>query len=129
MLKKAEHIGINVSNMERSLKFYTEVLGLKVRSRVRLSEETELAFLPLGTETELELVCHATRPPEPKREGVVNHLAFTVDDVAAALDHLRRHGVELINQEARTVPALHATIAFFYGPDGEKFELFAPGQA
>lgn len=125
LLKKAEHIGVNVSDMDRSIAWYTEVLGLTLRKRVKLGESTELAFLPLG-DTELELVWKAGQAVEQKREGVVNHLAFTVEDVGATLEHLRQHGVELRNEVPIEVPPLSARIAFFYGPDGEKFELFAP---
>lgn len=124
LLKRVEHIGISVSDMDRSIAWYTEVLGLSLRKRVKLNETTELAFLPLG-DTEIELVWKSGQAPEPKREGVVNHLAFTVADVGAALEHLRRHGVELIHQEPVYLGALGAKIAFFYGPDGEKLELFA----
>lgn len=123
MLRKAEHIGINVSDMDRSIKWYTEVLGLTLRSRVRLNDTVELAFLPLG-DTELELVWRQGQVVDGS-EGVVNHLAFTVDDVAAVLAHLRTHGVKLLNEEPVHIPALGARIAFFHGPDGEKLELFA----
>jgi lactoylglutathione lyase len=125
VLKKAEHVGIRVSDMDRSIAWYTQVLGLTLRKRVRMNEETELAFLPIG-EVELELIFKTNQPPEPKREGVVHHLAFTVDDVAEALSRLREHGVELINEEPIYREKLSAQIAFFYGPDGERLELFAP---
>ncbi len=124
MLKKVEHVGIQVRDLDRSIKFYTEVLGLTLRKRVRLNETTELAFLPLG-ESELELICKSTEYTFA-REGIVNHLTFTVDDVAAILEHLRKHNVELINQQPSYVERLSTTIAFFWGPDGEKLELFQP---
>jgi lactoylglutathione lyase len=125
MLRKAEHIGIMVTDMDRSIDFYTRVLGLRLRKRVRMSDVTELAFLPIGdTGTEVELICKqgATHP----RDGVVNHLCFMVDDVAAVLAHLRQHNVELLNDEPIVAENLGGRIAFFRGPDGEKLELFAP---
>lgn len=124
MLQKIEHIGIQVRDLDRSIKFYTEVLGLPLRRRVRLNESLEVAFLSVG-ESEIELICKATEYTFA-REGIVNHLTFRVDDVASVLDHLRRHGVELIHQQPLFIKGLGARIAFFWGPDGEKLELFAP---
>lgn len=124
MLRKIEHVGIQVRNLDRSIGFYTEVLGLTLRKRVRLNETTELAFLPLG-DSEIELICKSTEYIFAK-EGIVNHLTFRVDDVAASLDHLRKHGVELIHQQPLFMEKLGTRIAFFWGPDGEKLELFAP---
>lgn len=122
MLQKVEHVGIQVRDLDRSIKFYTEVLGLTLRKRVRLNETIELAFLPLG-ESEIELICRSTEYTFA-REGIVNHLTFRVDDVASTLDHLRKHGVELIHQQPLALDALGSRIAFFWGPDGEKLELF-----
>jgi len=121
MLRKVEHVGIQVRNLDRSIKFYTEVLGLPLRKRVRLNETTELAFLPLG-EFEIELICKSTEYIYAK-EGIVHHLGFTVDDVAGVLDHLRKHGVELIHEQPLFLEKMDVHIAFFWGPDGEKLEL------
>lgn len=125
MLQKIEHIGIHVRDLDRSIKFYTEVLGLTLRERIRLDETVEVAFFPLG-ESEIELICKSTEYTFAK-EGIVNHLTFRVDDVAGILDHLREHGVELIHQQPLVIEGLGARIAFFWGPDGEKLELFDPG--
>ena len=122
MLQKVEHVGIQVRDLDRSIKFYTEVLGLTLRRRLRLNETTELAFLPLG-ESEIELICRSTEFTFA-REGIVNHLTFRVDDVAGALNHLRQQGVELIHQQPLSLDKLDSRIAFFWGPDGEKLELF-----
>jgi lactoylglutathione lyase len=127
MLRKIEHVGIQVRDLDRSVKFYTEVLGLSVRKRVRLNETTELAFVPVG-DSEIELICKST-PFTFAKEGIVNHLTFQVDDVAKALDRLRRHGVELIHEQPLPLEKLGVTIAFFWGPDGEKLELLQPGKA
>jgi len=126
-LRKVEHVGIQVRDLDRSLKFYTGVLGLTLRKRVRLNETTELAFLPLG-ESEIELICKSTEYTFA-REGIVNHLTFRVDDVAGILDHLRKHGVELMHQQPLFIEKLGARIAFFWGPDGEKLELFEDSNA
>jgi lactoylglutathione lyase len=125
MIGRIEHVGIQVRDLDRSIKFYTEVLGLSLRKRVRLNETTELAFLPLG-ESEIELICKSTEYNFAK-EGIVNHLTFRVDDIAGMLERLRKHGVELIHEQPLPLEKLGVTIAFFWGPDGEKLELFKPG--
>jgi len=124
MLRKIEHVGIQVRDLDRSIKFYTDVLGLAIRRRVRLNETTELAFLPVG-DSEIELICKSTEYTFAK-EGIVHHLTFRVDDVAAVLDHLRHNGVQLIHEQPMFMENLGTRIAFFWGPDGEKLELFAP---
>ncbi len=124
MLRKIEHVGIQVRDLDRSLKFYTDVLGLRLRRRVRLNDTTELAFLPLG-DSEIELICKSTEYTFAK-EGIVHHLTFRVDDVAAALEHLRKNGVQLIHEQPLFLENLGTRVAFFWGPDGEKLELFAP---
>lgn len=122
MLQKVEHIGIIVSDLDRSIAFYTTVLGLPLRKRVRLNETTELAFLTVG-DSEIELI-HKNPPVDAPLDGVVNHVAFTVADVAGTLAHLRRHGVALLNEAPVELGPLGARAAFFRGPDGEKLELF-----
>lgn len=123
MLKKIEHVGIQVRDLDRSIKFYTEVLGLTLRQRVQLNETTELAFMTMGEGTsEIELIRKTTEYTYAK-EGIVHHLGFTVDDLAGMLERLRKHGVELIHQQPLPLERLSVRIAFFWGPDGEKLEL------
>ncbi len=119
LIKKAEHIGIMVKDLDRSIAFYQDVLGLKLVER-RRSNTLELAFLQVG-DTEIELIAGGQGYVE--QDGVVNHLAFTVTDLDAALAHLKAHGVELITPEPRPIWD-GMRVLFFRGPDGEKLELF-----
>jgi lactoylglutathione lyase len=121
MIRKVEHVAIQVRDLDRSIKFYTEVLGLPLRGRLRLNDTIELAYLPVG-DFEIELVCKSTEYIYAK-EGIVHHVGFTVDDVAAMLDRLRKHGVELIHEQPLYLDKMDVHIAFFWGPDGEKLEL------
>lgn len=123
-LQRMEHVGIMVSDLDRSVAWYTQVLGLELRHRIRLNENTELAFLVAGG-CEIELV-HKTGPFTSPKDGIVNHVCFRVADIEGALAHLKGRGVELLNTEPVAVPALKGRIAFFLGPDGEKLELFCP---
>ena len=64
MVNKLDHIGIAVKDLEESVKFYEEVLGLKLQGIETVEEQkVKVAFLPLG-DTELELL-EATSPDSP----------------------------------------------------------------
>ena len=56
MVKKVDHIGIAVSNLEESIKFYQDVLGLELHGTEVVEEQkVKVAFLPIG-DTEVELL-------------------------------------------------------------------------
>ncbi|MCJ8009481.1 VOC family protein [Lederbergia wuyishanensis] len=118
---KMEHVGIMVNNMDESLAFYQNILGLKLRNREWLNDTVELAFLyfPQQPSVEVELVFGV----QVENEGIVNHLAFTVEDIEAELIRFKEAGVKLIDEEPRTILNDKVKIAFFEGPNGEKLEL------
>ncbi|MGB7604670.1 MAG: methylmalonyl-CoA epimerase [Lutisporaceae bacterium] len=118
MVNKVDHIGIAVSSLEESIKFYEEVLGLKLNGTEVVDEQkVKVAFLPIG-DTEVELL-EATSPDsaiakfiEKKGQGV-QHIAFKVDDIEAALDDMRAKGIKLIDEKPR-YGAGGARIAFLH---------------
>lgn len=120
MITKAEHIGIMVSDLDRSLPFYHDILGLKVREVRKRDNGPDLAFIEVGG-VEIELIAGSANPYH-KGDGIVNHFAFRVADLDAALAHLRAHGVEVISPQPIVVDE-HMRVAFFRGPDGEKLEF------
>jgi len=123
-VKKLEHIGIMVKDMDESIKFYTEMLGMRLDRRVALNETVELSFLafPGQESVEIELI-GGVYGDALSSDGIVNHVAFTVDDIEAEIARLVAAGVNMIDTTPRTI--LHGIkIAFFYGPNGEKLELF-----
>jgi lactoylglutathione lyase len=118
---KMEHVGIMVNDMDESLAFYQNILGLELRNREWLNDTIELAFLffPEQPSVEVELVYGG--PVE--NEGIVNHLAFTVESIEAELVRFKEAGVKLIDEEPRSILNDTVKIAFFQGPNGEKLEL------
>jgi len=120
MIIKLDHVGIKVTDLSRSLKFYQDTLGFTLAARVQLSPEVELAFLKLESQPdiELELVCSNDLVD---KVGVVNHLSFEVEDLEGMLKRLEQLGLEIVDREPRVVPG--KKIVFFWGPDGEKLEL------
>ncbi|MEI7026920.1 VOC family protein [Paenibacillus sp. y28] len=125
MIHKLEHIGIRVSDMDASIRFYTEVLGLQLACRKPLADGVELAFLcfPGSENIELELIGRGTEGLSS--DGIVHHVAFTVSDIEAEVARLRELGVKLISEEPKVILD-GVKIFFFYGPDGEQLELFQP---
>jgi len=117
------HVGVMVTDMERSIDWYGRVLGLQLLERRELGS-TLLAFMGHGGAL-IELI---QREGDLPTEGRVNHIAFQVDDLGAALARLREAGVDLGDEEPRPIWE-GGQVFFFHGPDGEVLELFQPGRA
>ena len=118
MVRKVDHIGVAVSNLEEALKVYTDVLGLKLHGTEVVEEQkVRVAFMPVG-DTEIELL-ESTDPEGPiakfieKRGEGIQHIAFRVDDIEEALEQMRRKGVRLIDEKPR-YGAGGARIAFLH---------------
>ena len=119
LFKGLEHIGIKTIEMEKAITFYTEVLGFEFIKRVKPGD-VELAFLKLG-ETVIELV--EVNDGQQFSDGVVNHIAFRVQDIFKAVEWLKGHNVVLINEEPRPMGEGRYNF-FFRGPSEEKLELY-----
>lgn len=96
MFKRIDHIELVTADQERSVRFYTEVLSFRVRSRQSVPGGLELVYLDLGGTT-IELMTWTQTQPAPAPDG--EHLgyrmmALEVDDMAAALDALAAKGIE-----------------------------------
>ena len=117
MIKHISHIGIAVKNLEDGIAFY-EKLGLKLEAIEEVpSQKVKVAFFPCG-DTRIELLSPTAEDSpvarfiESKGEGI-QHLAFAVDDLPAALSAAEESGVRLIDKEPR--PGAHgADIAFLH---------------
>ncbi|GAA3408752.1 VOC family protein [Paenibacillus hodogayensis] len=125
-VRKIEHVGVMVTDMERSIAFYRDVLGLETLGTLDHGNGTiKLAFLgsPGAGETQLELVQGYTG--RLAEEGKVHHIAFTVDDLDAEIARIAKLDVTFIDPDITVLPN-GARYRFFYGPDGEWLELFQP---
>lgn len=105
-LSHIEHIGIAVKNLEESIKFYQEVLGLTCYAIEEVKDQrVKTAFFMLG-QTKIELL-ESTDPEGPigkfiekKGEGI-HHLAFAAEGIEGALDELQVKGIQLIDKAPR----------------------------
>ncbi|MGG1658121.1 VOC family protein [Brevibacillus sp. NRS-1366] len=123
-IKKLEHVGVMVKDLDTSIAFYTEVIGMECLGKlVHTNPAITLAFLGFAgsKETELELIqgYNDTLPGE----GVVHHLAFAVGNLDEEIKRLKQLNVIFIDTEITTLPNGSRYI-FFKGPDGEWLELF-----
>ncbi|MGM0517180.1 MAG: lactoylglutathione lyase [Pseudomonadota bacterium] len=119
------HTMIRVSNLEKSLDFYTNVLGMKLlRQQDYPAGEFTLAFVGYGEESEtavLELTYNWGDHQYDLGDGY-GHIAIEVDDVYAAADRIREKGGEIL-REPGPMNAGSTIIAFVADPDGYAIEL------
>jgi len=105
-LSHIEHIGIAVKDLQASINYYEEVLGLKCYAIEEVKDQkVKTAFFELGG-TKIELL-ESTDPEGPigkyieKRGEGVHHLAFAVEGIENALATLKEKGVQLVDQQPR----------------------------
>jgi len=119
MVKKVDHIGIAVKDLDETLKFYTDVLGMDLQGTEVVEEQkVKVAFLPIG-DTEMELLESTdkegpiARYIEKKGEGV-QHIAYRVDDIEKAIEEMKAKGIRMIDEKPR------------YGAGGAKIAFLHP---
>jgi len=101
-----EHIGIAVNNLEESIKFYENVLGLKCYAVEEVKDQkVKTAFFKVG-QVKIELL-ESTAPDGPigkfiekKGEGI-HHLAFAVKNINESLKEVEEKGIQLIDKTSR----------------------------
>lgn len=119
MVNKVDHIGIAVKDLEETLKFYEETLGIKCVSKEEVKDQkVKVAFLPIG-DTEVELL-ESTEKDGPiakyidkKGEGI-QHIAYRVDNIENAIKECKEKGIRMIDEEPR------------YGAGGAKIAFLHP---
>lgn len=140
VVRAVRHFGIVVSDMERALRFYRDLLGLKV---VRVMDEsgayienmlalpnvrvTTVKLSAEGGSTLVELLEFKSHPRRPRTDREVygigpSHVAFTVSDLDAVCERLSAAGVRS-NAPPQRSPDGYAKVAFCEDPDGTPVEL------
>lgn len=115
---KIDHLGIAVNSIEDGKNFWSDVLGLAFEGAETVAEQkVTTAFFPVG-ESEVELL-ESTSPDGPvakyieKRGQGIQHIAFRVENIEAALAELKEKGIQLIDEKPR-LGAGGAKIAFLH---------------
>lgn len=138
MIKSFNHIGLSVSNMQRSLEFYRDFLGMKVLMELDIQDDRigrvigipgakcKIMHLQLGA-TILELFEYAKPLGENitkdmcQRGHGISHIGFEVNHIHRHLQDLQERGVELLGELVEFRPGVW--VAYFSGPDGEVLEF------
>ena len=118
-IKQINHVAVVVDDMEKSLSFWRDALGIELHElRDVPAEMSQVAFLPLAG-SEIELVQPTTDDSGiakylAKRGPGMHHICLEVDDIEGMLAQLKAKGVRLINEQARTAT------------DGKKYAFIHP---
>jgi glyoxylase I family protein len=143
-VQRLSHVGICVSDLERSLRFYRDLLGCAPEHELAVEGEPTDTLLRLrGTRlravyltrdgVRIELLQFASPPAPPRHERVMNeygltHLSFRVSDLQAVVAGLRAAGERVLDDTLLDFPAFQAAACFVVDPDGQLIELVqAPG--
>jgi methylmalonyl-CoA epimerase len=131
VIKKVHHVGVVVRDIDRSLAFYRDTLGLPVHKLETIDDQgVRAALLALG-DSEIELLQPVVadngvaRYLERRGEGL-HHVCFEVDSIESEVEALKSRQVELIDQEPRI--GLAGRICFLHpnAMDGTLVELCQP---
>ena len=138
MIKSLGHAGLTVSDMERSLQFYRDLLGMKVLMDLDISDDrmarvlgvpgtkVHIVHLKLGDAIlELFQYYHPAGRNEagsvlPYDQGI-SHIGFEVNDIQDHLKDIQQRGCKLLGEPVEFRPGVW--IAYFRGPDGEIIEF------
>jgi catechol 2,3-dioxygenase-like lactoylglutathione lyase family enzyme len=143
-LLRLTHIGICVSDLERSLYFYRDLLGFDYEHELSVEGEPTDTLLRLrGVNlhavyltrdgVRIELLHFASPPAPPTRTRPINehgltHLSFRVGDLDATLDALRTAGERVLEETVIRFPEFQSAAGMVVDPDGQLIELVqAPG--
>ena len=119
-VKKLLHTRMRVNDLERTVKFYEQALGLVVARRHTSPRGAQLVFLTTpNSEEEIEL-CQLPNSPAVQVQPDLMHLAFEVDDLEAFAAGLKAKGFALSDGPTKSGSGM---IAFIDAPEGYEVEL------
>lgn len=123
------HTMLRVGDLDRSLAFYTEVLGMRLLRRNDYPEgRFTLAFVGYGSEADNAVIelTHNWDTKSYEQGNAFGHVALEVDDAYAACAAIRERGGKVV-REAGPMKHGSTVIAFVEDPDGYKIELIQRG--
>jgi lactoylglutathione lyase len=120
-VRKLLHTRYRVNDLERTVRFYRDILGLAEVQRHRSPRGSELVFLQAPESAELIEICSFPAGGPVQVQADLTHLAFEVDSLAAFGEHLVRHGLKY--SDGPTTSAGGTTFAFLDAPEGYEIEL------
>jgi glyoxylase I family protein len=124
-INRVHHIAIICSDYEKSKRFYSEILGLKILREVYREERGSYKLdLEVGNEYQIELFSFPDPPERPSRPEAagLRHLAFEVDQVRDAVTHLHANGISV--EAIRIDECTGKRFTFCADPDGLPIEFY-----
>lgn len=121
-IKGIDHIAIVVKDMDRSIKFYSEILGLIILYDGRKDGGDKKSFLGIKDKSFVAMTENLNKNIEQNTIESVSHFAFKVDDLEKARKTLEDRGIQFIEEKANEkgkIVAYH-----FLDPDGFELEIY-----
>lgn len=123
-MAQIDHVGVMVKDIEASIAFYQDVVGMKLKDRLSHTNGImKLAFLGFENrgETELDLIeGYYDKLPQ---EGKVHHFAVSTDHIDADFARVKEKDIQLFEDGITELPNGYRYF-FIFGPDGELVEFF-----
>ena len=138
-MKAIRHIGIVVSDLEKALRFYRDLLGLKIVKEIdesgeyidKISSLKDVLVRTVKMAADdghlIELLYYKSHPKRPNKNRAINeigcsHVAFAVEDIEALYQRLKKEGIFFIAPPQYS-PDGYAKVTFCKDPDGTLIEL------
>ena len=122
-VKGVAHIGLYIKDVERSIRFYQDVLGFELIRRFTSLEGNRMAFMKSGNLI-IELIQHVEWMD--RKDGLFDHIAMEVEDIEAVSESLKQQGIVFEDEiyYDRLVTDAGVKYQAFRGPDGEHLEIY-----
>jgi methylmalonyl-CoA/ethylmalonyl-CoA epimerase len=119
MFRSVDHVGFAVSDIEEAISFYTRMFDVSAWERTAMPERHMAAASTRIGDTLLELIAPTSDQASfakylQERGPSMHHIAYRVDDIAAALAEVSARGIQLIDEVPR--PGMHNTLTAFLHP-------------
>lgn len=121
LARKLLHTRYRVNDLERTVQFYREILGLEELKRHKSPRGSELAFLKAPESEELIEICHLPGSESVQVQPDLTHLAFEVESLEEFARHLAKFGLKY--SDGPITSAAGTTFAFIDAPEGYEIEL------
>lgn len=126
LVRKLLHTRYRVNDLERTVRFYRDVLGLQEVRRHRSPRGSELVFLKAPESEELIEICYFPDSGPVQVQPDLTHLAFEVDSLEQFAKHLEKFGLRY--SDGPTYKPDGSGFAFIDAPEGYEIELMQKGR-
>ncbi|MDW8382228.1 MAG: VOC family protein [Verrucomicrobiota bacterium] len=127
IVRKLLHTRYRVNDLERTVRFYREILGLEEVRRHKSPRGSELVFLKAPGSEELIEICWYPASGPVQVQPDLTHLAFEVDSLESFREHLKKFGLDFA--EPPHLREDGSGFAFLDAPEGYEIELIQPSRS